>query len=191
MRGEYRRFPSVFLSHSAEKFRSGTLLCFRPFWVLKNFMPRTGMSRFAEEKLLSHSAEKFCRGTFVFIRVLGLKKSCMPKRGISRFSMENLLSHSAGKFVGEPFYVSKNFDIEKIYGEEGEGVSRLSVRGLVSHKAKKFLFWNHLACHYFWVAINFTLERGSSRFAVKFFCLEEPKSFVGESFCAFLKRNCR
>ena len=184
MRGEYRRFPSVFLSHSAEKFRSGTLLCFRPFWVLKNFMPRTGMSRFAEEKLLSHSAEKFCRGTFVFIRVLGLKKSCMPKRGISRFSMENLLSHSAGKFVGEPFYVSKNFDIEKIYGEEGEGVSRLSVKGFVSHSAEKLHRRNLLFFIKFLLSED-VLDKWAgrvSRHSVKVFLSHRAKKFRSGTF---------
>ena len=53
------------LSHSAEKFRTGTLLCFRKFRVLKNFKPKRGKSRFSIEKFLSRSTEKFRRGTLV------------------------------------------------------------------------------------------------------------------------------
>ena len=35
-----------------------TLLCFRMFRVLKNFVPKRGVSRFSIENLLSHSTEK-------------------------------------------------------------------------------------------------------------------------------------
>ena len=49
----------TFLSHSAEKFRRGTLQCFRKFGVSKNFMPNRKVSRFSIENFLSHSAEKF------------------------------------------------------------------------------------------------------------------------------------
>ena len=58
-----------FLSHSAEKVRRGTLLCFTKFMVSKKFMDRRGGgrrgvgSRFSVEKFLSHSAEVFRRGT--------------------------------------------------------------------------------------------------------------------------------
>ena len=54
-----------FSSHSAKKFRRGTLLCFWKIQGSKNFKPKRGISRFSVENLLSHSAENFGRGTFL------------------------------------------------------------------------------------------------------------------------------
>ena len=59
-------FCRNFLSHSAEKFRRGTLLCcvseiFRQRKSL--WIRRGGVSRFSVENFLSHSAEKIRRGT--------------------------------------------------------------------------------------------------------------------------------
>ena len=59
--GGVSRFSfEIYLPHSAEKFRSGTLLCcFRKFPVAKKFMDKRGeVSRFSFEIFLSHSAEK-------------------------------------------------------------------------------------------------------------------------------------
>ena len=57
------------LSHSTEKLRRRTLLCFRKFRVSKNFMDKKGgggegVSRFSVKNFLSQSAEKFRRGIF-------------------------------------------------------------------------------------------------------------------------------
>ena len=59
-----------FLSHSAEKFRRGTLLCFTKIPVSKKFMDKKGgrrkvVSQFSVENFLSHSAENFRRGTLL------------------------------------------------------------------------------------------------------------------------------
>ena len=43
-RGVYHDFLSKSLSHSTEKFRRGTLLCFRKFRVSKHFLHRKGIS---------------------------------------------------------------------------------------------------------------------------------------------------
>ena len=52
-----------FLSDITEKFRKGTLLCFRKILVSKNFMEkRIGASRFSVANVLSHSSEKICKG---------------------------------------------------------------------------------------------------------------------------------
>ena len=70
-RGEVSRFCfEIFLSHSAEKFRRGTLLC----CVSENLRWRKSLwirggwgevSRFSFENFLSDGAEKFRRGTFL------------------------------------------------------------------------------------------------------------------------------
>ena len=60
----YHVFPlKNFCLTVPKKIRRGTLLCFRKFGVSKNFMPKTGISRFSTENLLSHSTEKLRRGT--------------------------------------------------------------------------------------------------------------------------------
>ena len=76
--GNITIFYRNLLSHSTEKLRRGTLLCFTKFLVSKKFMNkrggggvgerrgrREGTSRFSIENILSHSAEKFHRGTFL------------------------------------------------------------------------------------------------------------------------------
>ena len=62
-----RFYVENFLSHNAETFRRGTLLCyFRNFLVAKKFVDkREGeVSRFFFEIFLSHSAKKIRRATF-------------------------------------------------------------------------------------------------------------------------------
>ena len=44
-RGVYHDFLSKFFSHNPEKFRRGTLLCFRKFLVSKNFIDKRGGGR--------------------------------------------------------------------------------------------------------------------------------------------------
>ena len=56
-----------FLSHNAETFRTGTLLCcFGKFLVAKKFMDKNEgeVSRISFESFLYHSCEKSRRGTF-------------------------------------------------------------------------------------------------------------------------------
>ena len=53
------------LSHSTEKLRRGTLLCFTKFlvskklWITEEGGGREGVSRFSVRNFLFHSAEKF------------------------------------------------------------------------------------------------------------------------------------
>ena len=44
-------------------------------------------------------------------------------------------------------------------------------------------------CHCFRVSKKRMLRRGMSRFVNEVFCLEVPKSFVGEHFCALCKKT--
>ena len=69
MRGISRFSIENLLSHSNEKLRKGTFLCFTKFLISKKFMDkgggREGVSRFSVKIFLSHSAEKFRRGTLL------------------------------------------------------------------------------------------------------------------------------
>ena len=75
--GEYQNFPSIFfLSHSAEKFRRGTLHCCINFGYRKS-LEKTGrgVSRFSVENFLSHSAKNFRRGILYCCINFGYRKS--------------------------------------------------------------------------------------------------------------------
>ena len=63
-------FRQNFLSHSAEKSRKGTLLCFTKFLVAKKLMDKGeregGSIKIFRRIFLSHSAENFVMNTLVF-----------------------------------------------------------------------------------------------------------------------------
>ena len=74
-RGVYHDFLSKSLSHSTEKFRRGTLFCFRKFRVSKHFLHRKGISLNSVGNLFFRSAEKFCRWSLLcFEKLLASKK---------------------------------------------------------------------------------------------------------------------
>ena len=76
------------MSHTSEKFRRGTLLCFRKFLASKNFMDKKWGRRechnFPIENLLSHSTEKLRRGTLLCSRKFLVSRDFMNKRGGGR-----------------------------------------------------------------------------------------------------------
>ena len=107
------------LSHSSEKIRRGTLLCFRKFRVSKNIRDKRGEEyQDFPSIFLSHSSEKFRRGTLLSFRKFRVSKNFMPTGGIIRFSIKNLLSHRTENLRGEPFCAvfQKNSGNEKVYG---------------------------------------------------------------------------
>ena len=108
-------FRQKVLSHSTESFRRGTLLCFRKFWVSKNFMPKRGISRFSVENLLSHSTEIFRRGTLLCcFRKFPAAKKLMDKKGVYQDFPSKICCLTVSKFfVGESFNVLLISGIEK------------------------------------------------------------------------------
>ena len=86
-RGISRFSLEIFLSHSTEKTRGGTLQCFRKFRVSKNFMHKKGISLFSVETL-SHSANKIRGGTLQSFRKFRVSKNFMHMKGISQFFVE-------------------------------------------------------------------------------------------------------
>ena len=70
MRGISQFSVENLLSHSTEKLRRGTLLCFTKLLVSKKLMHKRGgggreYHDFLSKNFLSHSAEKFRRGTLL------------------------------------------------------------------------------------------------------------------------------
>ena len=82
-KGVSRFYVGNFLSHSAENFCRGTLLCCRKILVSKNVKEREregGASRLSIENLLSHNTEKFRRGNLCFRKVL-VSQNFMDEKG--------------------------------------------------------------------------------------------------------------
>ena len=126
-----------FSSHSAEKFRRGTRLCFRKIRVPKNFMPKRGKSRLSIKNLLSHGTEKLRRRTLLCFTNFLVSKKFMDKRGrVSRFSVKNFFCLTVSKnFVGEPFSLSLISGIERFYASESY-VTSLCRKFFVSQSRK-------------------------------------------------------
>ena len=108
------------VSHSTNKLRRETLLCFTKLLVSKNLWIRggEGVSRFSFKKFLSHSAEKFRKRTIYCSTNFGYRKNlCL--RGLCHDLLSNFFCLAVPKnFVGEPFCAvfQKISGTEKVYG---------------------------------------------------------------------------
>ena len=138
-------FGQIVLSHSTESFRSGTLLCFRKFRDLENFMPKRGVERFYVKIFCLAVPKNFVRETVgaVFQKIVGSKKVYWSEGaggGVPRFSVDNFFASECWKFswvnplMFYYFRVSKNFRDKR-----GGRVSRFFVHCFLSHSAEKFV----------------------------------------------------
>ena len=99
-----------FLPHSAEKFRGGTLQCFKKFRVSKNFMLQRVMSRFSVEFLLYRKTLQANPSVLCF-RKFSVAKKFVDNRGgeYQNFPSKNFRLKVPKNFVEEPFCISQNF----------------------------------------------------------------------------------
>ena len=68
-------FRRSFLSHSTEKLRNETLLCFKKFPASKKFMDkRSGVARFSVDYFLPHSTKAFRKTRLCFRKNFGIEK---------------------------------------------------------------------------------------------------------------------
>ena len=117
----YHYTPLKNLSHSVEKIRRRTLLCFERILVSKIFKQKRGEdSRFCQIFLNLTGPKKPPGNHSVFQKISGREKYFTDKRGggregLSRFSVKNFWSQSAEKFRrGTLLYcVSENFRAKK------------------------------------------------------------------------------
>ena len=118
------------LSHSTEKFRWGTIRCFRKIRVSQIFVPKMGISLNSVEKISCHSADKFRKRTLLCFGKILESKNFQQKRGklqdfvgsffyiwmrgglITIFRPENFCLTVPKYFIGEQFFVSKNFSFQ-------------------------------------------------------------------------------
>ena len=100
--------------------------------------------------------------------------------GVSRFSVENFLCRSAKNFIGEPFSVSLNSGIEKLYASDAyvtifRRKNFVSQYRNISKKNRSVLCFNK-----FPVAKSFWIRRGEHQDPPSdFFCVAMPKNFIG------------
>ena len=104
-----------FQSHSAKKFRGGTLQCFRKSLVWKKLMDKMGGIRFFRRKLncFVSPCRKTSWETLLCFRNILVKKS--EKSGVSWFSGKKILSHSAKKFRQRYLVLQKCSGIENLW----------------------------------------------------------------------------
>ena len=174
----YYDFPlKNLLSHSTEKFRRGTLLCFTKFRYRKILRIRGGLLQFSAEFFSSHSAKSFRRGILQCFINFGYRKVLCIGGGIKVLSNFFCL-RGPKNFVGEPFCVSQNFGYRKMLGVREGQVSRISVKFLLSHSAAK-IRRGTLLCYLrkFPVAKKFTDKKRAEYqdFPSGIFCLTVPK----------------
>ena len=114
-----------FSSHSAEKFRRGTRLCFRKIRVSKNFMPKRGISRFSKENLFSTVPKNLVGESFFVSQNLWYPKKLWIRGGGGEYhDFLSILCLTVPKnIVGEPLSVSLISGIESFYVSESYATS--------------------------------------------------------------------
>ena len=138
--GEYHDFPlKKFSSHSAEKFRRGTLLCFRKFLVSKNFMDKRGggYHDFPSKLFCLTGLNHFVEELFCVSESFGYRKVLCLRGEYHDFLWKICCLTVPKNFVGEPFcftkfLVSKNFMLTRV-------MSPFSVENFLSHSTKNIL----------------------------------------------------
>ena len=127
-----------FLSHSFEKFRRGTVMCFTNFLVSKKFMDRrVGGGReyhdFLSKNFCLTVPKKFVVEPFS-VSFIYVSKKLMLQRVLSRVSVENFFVSQYGKTsLGNPLVLCfRKFPVAK-FMDKRRGVSRISVENFFSH----------------------------------------------------------
>ena len=170
--GEVSRFSvENFLSHSADKIRRRTLLCFERILVSKIFKQRRGeASRFCRNFFHLTGPKKLRQGTILCFRKFLVGKKILWIRGWSYhdFPSKSFCLTVPKYFIGEHFGVSEKFFYRKFSCIRG-GASRFC-RNFLSYRTETKSF----------VKENFCLgiRGGISRFSIEFFM-----SLSAEKFC--------
>ena len=175
----------LFLSHSTEKFRWGTLRWIRNFRVAKVFMHKKGISLNSVEKFLSHSADEILRRTLLCFERIQVSKIFKQRGGKLLGFVDFFLSHRTEKLRQVTILCFRKFLVgKKFLWVRGGEVSRFSLENFLSHCIKMF-HWRTLWCFRIFFSRNFScIGRGASRFCRNFLSHRtETKTFVKQPFC--------
>ena len=141
---EVLRFSvQIFLSHSTQKLRRGSLLCSRKILVSKNVRDkRGGEYHNFPSKLFCFSVPKtFVGESFSVSLISGIKKIWI--RGGGRkyrdFPSTFFCLTVPKTFVGEPFCVPENFWCRNFLGTKRGRISQFPIEFFLLHSAENFL----------------------------------------------------
>ena len=183
-RGGVSRFSNeLFLSHSAENFRTGTL-CYINFEYRKSLYKRGGrVSNCSIEKCLSHSAESFRRRILYCCINFGNRK-CLDKKGweFQGIPSKILCLTVPKKFVGDPFAVAIISGIENFGQDGGDGSIKIFQRFFLSHTAENLRQESFTVALLSGIGKVWIGREEYQDFPSKISCLTVPKVFVDESF---------
>ena len=178
------------LSHSADKIRRRTLLCFERILVSKIFKQRRGeASRFCRKFFNLTGPKKLRQGTILCFRKFLVGKNILWIRGggaITSFRRSFCLTVPK-YFIAEHFGVSENFFYRK-FSCIGGGASWFC-RNFLSHRTETESFVKEPFCfpEVYWYRKMLDKRGGEyHNFPSKFFCPTVPKNFLGESFSVSL-----
>ena len=118
-----------FLSHSADKSRRRTLLCFERILVSKLFKQRRGeASRFCQKFFILTGPKKLRQATILCFRKFLVWRNILWIRGgrVSRFSVEKFLSNCTKIFHWRTLWCFKKIVLSKIFMHRRGGITVLS-----------------------------------------------------------------
>ena len=148
-------FSQIFLPHSIEKFRRGSLLCFKKLRMSDIFMDKRkgGVSQFFS-KFFSHSTEKNRRATLMCFRRNLVTKNVMDTRRRSCITIfRQSFSLTVPKiFEGEPFCGSEKHRVSKNFTHK-KGISFFVLLNFCPTESKSFV-GEHV-----WVSENFVYRK--------------------------------
>ena len=135
-----------FLSHSADKIRGRTLLCFERILVSEIFKQKRGKaSRFCRIFFSSHRTERTSPGNHsVFQKISGREKSLWIRGGVSQFSVEKFLSHCTKIFHWRTLSCFRKILLSKIFMHR-RGASQF-FRMFLSHRTETRSFLKEPFC---------------------------------------------
>ena len=172
------------LSHSADKIRRRTLLCFER---IRNFSSKGGggSSTLLSKFFLSHRTKKTSPGNHsVFQKFSGREKYYMDRKGGYHDFPSKIFCLTVPKyFIGEHFGVSEKFFYRK-FSCIGGGITVLSELFVSQDRNEKLCKGTLMFSRKFLVSKKIYGQEGAYHdFQSEFLCLTVPKNFVGESYC--------
>ena len=173
----------ISLSHSADKVRRRTLLCFEGILVSKIFKQRRGeASRFCRNFFHLTGPKKFRQGIILCFRKFLVGENILwIREGGGYHVFPSKVFVSLYHFIGEHFGVSEKFFYRKFSCiGAGSGASPFFVS---QDRNENFCKGTLLFSGKFLVSKKFMDEGAYHNFQSKFSCLTVPKILVRESYC--------
>ena len=150
------------LSHSADKIRRRTFLCFERILVSKSFKQRRGkLYGFVEIFFYLTGPKKLRQGTIVFQKISGREKYFMDKRGGITIFRRSFCLTVPKNFIGEHFGISEKFFYRKLSCiGGGRGITVLSKFFVLQDRNEKLCKGTRLFSGNFLVSKKFMDKRG-------------------------------